>query len=146
MISKTISRLAVALVGCAALMSCTHNNGDIGIWFGTWHVEEITIDGTVSEAYNAAPYWFFQFQSNVVQVKMSLPDHSFLASVGEWEEKDANLILTFPDEVYVKQLPPGIDAKRPTAMNIEHKSSKEVVLTFTGTDGHAYRYTLRHWT
>ena len=28
-----------------ALGSCTRNHGDIGPWFGTWHVESITVGG-----------------------------------------------------------------------------------------------------
>lgn len=140
---KTLTTHITALCAALLLTACTHNGGDIGIWFGTWHVEEIVVDGVVDAYYDQAPIWFFQFQSTVVQLRLVLDDHSFDASTGTWDETDGHLTITFPDEVYLRQVPPGITAT--TVMNIDRKSASTVILSFTGTDGHAYRYTLKHW-
>ena len=31
--------------------SCTHLDGDIGDWFGSWHLEQMLIDGQIDETY-----------------------------------------------------------------------------------------------
>lgn len=45
----TLLLAVIALFGCN---SCTHLDGDIGDWFGSWLLEEILIDGKPDEAYN----------------------------------------------------------------------------------------------
>ena len=39
---KTLRHTLIALLTLVGLSGCTHNDGDIGIWFGTWMVEDIT--------------------------------------------------------------------------------------------------------
>lgn len=64
--------LSLAIAGLF-LTGCTHPNGDIGDWFGSWHLESMTVaiteDGvtTVSpdEQYNANPEIMFSFQGKV---------------------------------------------------------------------------------
>ena len=38
--------LIIPLLAMLVFSACTRNHGDIGIWFGTWHVEQITAGGT----------------------------------------------------------------------------------------------------
>ena len=53
------SLIAAVLAVCCA--SCTHNNGDIGDLFGTWHTESIVVDGTpLAAAVTDSMFWKFQ--------------------------------------------------------------------------------------
>ena len=58
-----IRKLAVVLVSVmvmTGISSCTRNNGDIGPWFGTWKLTEITVDGTSDAGYEGNIFWKFQ--------------------------------------------------------------------------------------
>ena len=55
----------LSLLALLLTASCTRNHGDIGPWFGTWHVETITADGT---PVTVVGDYFFQFQSGVFRV------------------------------------------------------------------------------
>ena len=58
---KKTTLYIVLLIAVLLTASCTRNHGDIGIWFGTWHVEQITADGT---RVNVEGDYFFQFQNS----------------------------------------------------------------------------------
>lgn len=122
-----------------ALGACTRNHGDIGIWFGTWHVESITTGGmpvTVEGDY------FFQFQSHVFRVSL-VRDHEQLAeSFGTWEENEDSHTMTvsFPDaDTYYLQMP-GLETDN--HFTITENSSHEVIFSKTDTTGTSYTYHL----
>ena len=72
----------VLLATLLVLGSCTRNHGDIGPWFGTWHVESINVDGapvTVEGDY------FFQFQSKVFRVSQVGGHEHLVESFGTWD-------------------------------------------------------------
>lgn len=48
-----MKRLNIVILGLFLLVlnSCTHPDGDIGDWFGSWHLEEILINGQPDEEY-----------------------------------------------------------------------------------------------
>lgn len=50
-----------------ALMStgCTKTDGDIGDWFGSWHLETIIINGEEETSYTDNPEIMFSFQGNI---------------------------------------------------------------------------------
>ena len=50
-------RIIAAVVMTAISGSCTHNNGDIGPWFGEWKLTSIEIDGSPDAAYKANTFW-----------------------------------------------------------------------------------------
>ena len=53
-------------VCCILLLSgCTTTDGDIGDWFGSWHLETIMIDGEEDTDYNNDPKLMFSFQGKV---------------------------------------------------------------------------------
>ena len=60
----------VLLVTLAA--GCTHNNGDIGSWFGTWNVERIEIDGVAQADYQGQ--YFFQFSLSLLRSFFRYPE------------------------------------------------------------------------
>ena len=131
--------------------ACTHNDGDIGPWFGTWHVEEITIDGTALAGYSGE--YFFQFQSSVfcfraVEGEMS---EDWYCSYGHWSEDTgaSTLTITFPDQdeiMTVTELTAiGFDLTGTNVMHIDGRGSSTMTLTMTNTAGHRCVYTLKKW-
>ena len=85
----------LSAVAVLLLTGCTRNHGDIGIWFGTWHVESITCDG---EPVTVAGDYFFQFQSRVIRVSHVGGYEQTVESYGTWsDDGDGKLTITFPD-------------------------------------------------
>ena len=120
------------------LSSCTRNHGDIGPWFGTWHVEAITI--------NDAPVavdgdYFFQFQSKVFRVSLVSEHEQLVESFGVWDEgDDSTIIVTFPDpDVFYIEMP-GLEASNTFA--VTRVSSREVIFSRVTTDGSSVVYHL----
>ena len=113
------------------LSACTRNHGDIGMWFGTWHVEAITIGGApVSQEGD----YFFQFQSHAFRVSQVGDREQLVESFGTWEEsEDGRLIIDFPDaSVFYIQMP-GLEAHNDFMVNAE--SQGLIVLSKTMADG-----------
>ena len=121
-----------------ALGSCTRNHGDIGPWFGTWHVENITAGGspvTVEGDY------FFQFQSKVFRVSQVKEHNQLVESFGIWDENGDKMAIIFPDSgmFYIEM--PGLESHN--EFTIATASSKEVTLSKTDATGTNYTYRLK---
>jgi len=122
------------------LTGCTRNNGDIGIWFGTWHVTSITADGA---AVNYEGDYFFQFQTTVFRVSRVTDHEESVESFGTWsEDEDAStLTVNFVDpDVYYLYVP-GFDTVN--AFHVTRMSSSQVTFTRTADDGVTYVYSLK---
>ena len=135
---KTIHILLLVVI-VLVLGACTRNHGDIGIWFGTWHVEGITIDGA---SINMEGDYFFQFQSKVFRVSQVKAHEHMEESFGTWEEsQDGRLTVTFPDAgVFYVELP-GLEAYNDFAVN--NMAHGQIALTKVMTDGATCTFTLR---
>ena len=121
-----------------ALGSCTRNHGDIGPWFGTWHVESITANGTPVSVNGD---YFFQFQSKVLRVSLVTERDQLVESFGTWEENDSKMILSFPDpSVYYIEMP-GLEAYN--NFTVTNTSSREVTLTKTDAIGTTFAFHLK---
>ena len=146
---KTIYIMMVAVVATLAMTSCTHKKGDIGPWFGTWHVEKYEIDGKeigeTSSVHIGAN--FFQFQSSLVQLRYSGVNHDEQVSTGTWQNNGNEIVIKFPDAQLIWAIIVGFDMT-PGAENhlkVEKQDGSNAVLSLTSTDGHTYRYTLKKW-
>ena len=129
-----ISLIAVLLLG-----SCTRNHGDIGIWFGTWHVEQITAGGT---RVNVEGDYFFQFQSKVFRVSQVYGHEQLVESFGTWEETDGNkMTISFPDPTVYYIDMPGLETHND--FTVTTTSSSDVTFTKTTADGTPYTYHLK---
>ena len=107
------------------LSACTRNHGDIGIWFGTWHVEQITAGGT---PVNVEGDYFFQFQNKVVRVSQV------------WEEGDGKMTISFPDpDVFYIQMP-GLEDHND--FTVTTTSSHDVIFSRVTTAGATVTYHL----
>ena len=135
---KTLYIIMVLLATLLVLGSCTRNHGDIGPWFGTWHVESITVDGgpvTVEGDY------FFQFQSKVFRVSQVGDHEQLVESFGTWDEGDnGTMIITFPDPDVFYISMPGLEINNTFAVTMV--SSREVIFSRVITDGSSVVYHL----
>ena len=123
-----------------ALGSCTRNHGDIGIWFGTWHVESITADGQPVITDGGAEY-FFQFQSKVFRASV-VGDHEQMdASYGTWDESDGKMTISFPDPKVFYIVMPGLETHND--FTVTTSSSRDVTFTKSDTTGTVYAYHLK---
>ena len=87
--------------------SCTRNHGDIGLWFGTWHVESITAGGM---PITFEGDYFFQFQSKVFRVSQVTGHENTVESFGTWDENGDKMTIDFPDpDVFYIEMP-GLEA------------------------------------
>ena len=84
---KTLQHILIALLALVGLSGCTHNEGDIGPWFGTWMVEDIT--GGASD---------FEFQGKMCTVIYIDNKHNQLVDYGTWSEDGDKMTISFPDE------------------------------------------------
>ncbi len=133
---KTLTILC--LLGLLALASCTRNHGDIGIWFGTWHVEQVTADGV---GVNLMGDYFFQFQNTVFRVSQVYGHEQLVESFGTWEEQDGTMTIGFPDpDVFYIQMP-GLESHNVFTMS--DITSHQATFTKTDTAGVIYTYRLK---
>lgn len=138
MMKKTFNYMSLVLVVVLALGSCTHNNGDIGPWFGTWHVEDISDNGGKIVVFADL---FFQFQNNICRTSLVTKENFIYESYGTWEEHDGKMIVDFPDSSVYNDFVPGIEVHN--AFTVDKKSSREVTFTKTDVTGNTYTYHLR---
>ena len=128
----------ISILSVLVLASCTRNHGDIGIWFGTWHVEQITAGGT---PVNVEGDYFFQFQSHVFKVTQVSGHEQTVESYGTWTEDEDAMTITFPDPTVYYIVMPGLEATND--FSVTTTSSREVTLTKSDATGTSYTYRLK---
>ena len=134
---KTLS--FISLIAVLLMASCTRNHGDIGIWFGTWHVEQITAGGA---PVNVEGDYFFQFQNKVFRVSQVYGHEQMVESFGTWEEQDGGkMTVSFPDPTVYYIVMPGLEATND--FRVTTTSSREVTLTKSDATGTSYAYRLK---
>ena len=135
---KTLSYI-ISLIAVLLLASCTRNHGDIGIWFGTWHVEQITAGGT---PVTVEGDYFFQFQNKVFRVSQVYGHEQMVESFGTWEEQDGGkMTVSFPDPTAYYIVMPGLEVHNDFTFTTA--SSHGVTFTKTNADGTTYTYHLK---
>lgn len=118
--------------------SCLHNGSDIGAWYGTWHVDEVTCEGAQA-SYDGD--YIFQFQNAIVRMGWQNALHDNAECFGNWQEGDDDTFtMTFPLDDMEPLALPGIE--RENFFAIEAKTSSRVVLRKVTPEG-LYRYTLK---
>lgn len=143
-------RLVVALVAGAIVTGCTQNNGNIGDWFGEWHLESITVNDVDDDAYTGDVLW--KFQNDIVEmVVVNAVGHSHSEHYGTWSSDDATLILNFThhDDLHPagssKYAPPAqtMLPAAVTQLKILRLSSKEMVLRYDPAEDKSIVYLLK---
>ena len=136
--NKTTLNILLIILMAMSLGSCTRNHGDIGPWFGTWHVEQITADGVPQ---NVEGDYFFQFQSKVFRVSRVYGHENLVESYGTWEENGDKMAISFPDpDVFYIQMP-GLETHND--FTVTTTSSRGVTFTkIESSTGTTYTYRL----
>lgn len=140
------------------LGACTHNNGDIGDFFGTWKLSEITIDGIDDAQYQGDVFW--KFQATLIQmVTVDDSTHDYTASMGSWSQPQDNILRLDFTHTDTDHPEPGSSAYSPVPglhlpsacvfdMDIISLNSSKMVLRFTDSAGAqpvVYQYYFKKW-
>ncbi len=132
------SLFIISVLSVLVLASCTRNHGDIGIWFGTWHVEQITADGTPR---NVEGDYFFQFQSKVFRVSQVYGHEQLIDSYGTWDENGDKMTISFPDPSTFYITMPGLESRND--FTVTTTSSREITFTKVDAAGTTFAYQLK---
>ena len=135
---KKTTLYIVLLIAVLLTASCTRNHGDIGIWFGTWHVEQITADGT---PVNVEGDYFFQFQSKVFRVSQVYGHEQLIDSYGTWDENGDKMTISFPDPSTFYITMPGLESRND--FTVTTTSSREITFTKVDAAGTTFAYHLK---
>ena len=138
MVKRTFYIIALSLVVLCLTVSCTRNHGDIGPWFGTWHIESITAGGV---PVNVEGDYFFQFQSGVFRVSNVSGHEQLVESFGTWDEDGNKMTIDFPDPTVFYILMPGLESHN--IFMVTTLSSHEITFTKTDTNGTTFAYRLK---
>lgn len=127
---------------------CTHNNGDIGPWFGTWKLEEITVNGVTDTSYGNDILW--KFQSSIICIVRVEPYHERSEAWGTWSQDGNALELnyTYTDDknsAHYVPLPETYIPAGVTVMSIEELSGSKLKLIYHAADGNIYGYKFKKW-
>ena len=124
--------------------SCTRNHGDIGPWFGTWHVESITAGGSIYQyivPVTVEGDYFFQFQSKVFRVSHVDGHEQMVESFGTWDEDGTTMTIDFPDPTVYYIVMPGLETHN--SFTVITTSSHDVTFSKTDNTGVTYQYHLK---
>ena len=147
---RLATHIILPFLAILALSGCTHNNGDIGYWFGLWHLESIEVDG-VPDAGSDGNYYFL-FQSQVFCIRwVDELQHEYIDSYAQWQESDDGTTMTvnFIDNRFTPQVSSGHPANylsTVTTFKVVTLNANEMVLTTTVPDtGATITYRLTLW-
>ena len=136
-----------------ALSSCTHNNGDIGPYFGTWKMLSVEIDGEVDAGYSGNVFW--KFQNKVVcMLRVNEENHTTTECWGTWEENDNVLQLNFthedyyhkPGSSYYSPLPETyLPSEQVLGLDIISLSGSSMQLKYVTAEGKEIEYKFKKW-
>lgn len=139
----------MALLALVALSGCSHNNGDIGLWFGLWHLDTVEIDGEPDADYDGN--FYFMFQNKVFCVRwVNELQHEYIESFAQWQESDdgKNMTISFIDNRYSPQVSdqvPDIYLNTITIMNVVSLNTTSMTLSHTNDSGKTITYHLTKW-
>lgn len=147
-ISKYLRNIMASIAACIIATACTHNNGNIGDWFGEWLMESVEINGTDDASYNSDVVW--KFQNNIVEM-VTVYGHSHDERYGTWSESADELILDFThsddlNEAGTGKYAPPAQTYLPAAivsLRILKLSPSEIVLSYRPDASAEIVYTLR---
>lgn len=141
----TLLSLVISLTAC-------QNNGDIGDYFGTWAVSEMTVDGTPAPDFTP-DITFFSFQNNIVFVERLVDTYDDLERyAGTWVDTGDVLRLNFThsDDAHqpgqgVYHAPDWLYFPENSVIDLKflEKKSRSMTLQYTTDEGATIVYTLK---
>lgn len=155
---KNKSIFRSGLIGFIALFcsfligGCFHNDGYIGVYFGSWLIEKIEIDGEPDPGYKG--HTMISFQSALFDLTDLDGGGTIL---GLWEDKDHVITLRGAIETASRKdsdgnpifpittgFGSGTDNDLTVRLDIVRKDSGKMVWKRTDSDGRVWKYTLKH--
>jgi hypothetical protein len=140
---------ALALV----LAACRTNNGDIGVYYGSWALDSITIDGTADTAWCSDGMWTtWSFQNNVICISRTDDYLSQDARWGTWSDNGSELALDFRHSDDKTEAGKGqytaptwiyFERNAVTTLAIDAQTSKAMTLSLVDANGRKIVYKLR---
>lgn len=156
--ASPVRRIVMALFLCCMMVpftGCTRNNGDIGPWFGTWHLMSIEAYGVPEDGYDGDIFWAFQ-NDVIAMTRVNTADNGMHSTGksrvhGTWREDDGALFLnfTYNDDADTEgyQYRPFEELHLPymevSRLVIVKSPGREMILNYTAADGTVYTYTLK---
>lgn len=144
---RVATHIILAVVALITLSGCTHNDGDIGHWFGLWHLDSIEVDGTPAADYDGDIY--FMFQSKVFCVRcVDEFNHGYVESFARWQESDDHhsMTLSFVDNRFSPTVLPLIPLELVTTFSVVTLNEKDMILKHTHSEtGLTYTYYFTRW-
>lgn len=124
------------LILMLSFSACTQPGGRIGVYFGSWILQEIKVDDIVDSNYKDQRPIILSFQSNIFNMAPADAKEIY----GLWEEKGNYLILdgTHHAGVFPPYLKWGDEAL--VEMLILKKKHNRLVLQWTSPSGTIYQY------
>ena len=147
--------ILLAFAGSVMMTACFQNDGYIGVYFGSWVFEDITVDGEPvrnpvnDEEYNH--HLCISFQSSFFELAMGGGGQKIQ---GIWKENDGEITLHGAEETATDKDPAtgegifpwqmGFGTSLIETLKIEKKTKKRMVWTRVDSEGRLWRYELRH--
>lgn len=135
--------------------SCTHNNGDIGSWFGIWKLTAMEVDGVTDSSYEGDIFW--SFQTSVFKMTEATAEDLRERDErwGTWTEEGGDLLLNFTHSSdafpgggvgsYAPLPATYIPANQVSRLKILKYPGSEMELSFTTSSGKQITYFLTRW-
>lgn len=136
--------IGLMMVAAWLTAGCTRNDGDIGVWFGTWVVESISRDDTPLN--DGDDVIVMIFQGSVLETKPIDPLGDNYGRFATWHESDGTMIIdAAPDATGMKGLYAGLLLPDEDGVRLEilQQTSKRAVLQWCSPDGYNLTYKLR---
>lgn len=136
----------------SVLTGCRTNNGEIGLFYGQWVLEDMSCDGEKVSLDEADYFW--SFQNNIIFIDKVSEYQQFFNTMGTWDEEDNVLYLNFShkyggiegSENWRDFVPPPelmIPGNAITPMDILSMTSKEMTLSYIDDQGQTLVYHLQ---
>ncbi|MCM1441828.1 MAG: hypothetical protein NC131_21845 [Roseburia sp.] len=136
--------MALLMVAIGLTTGCTRNDGDIGVWFGTWVVESIIRDNTPLTDNDEVIVMIFQ--SSVLETKAINPLGDNYGRFATWHESDGVMIIdAASDATEIKGLYAGLQLPNVDGIRLEilEQTSKRAILQWYSPYGFKLTYKLR---
>lgn len=146
---QRLTHIILLTIALLALGGCTKNNGDIGHWFGLWHVDSIEIDGEPAADYDGN--YYFMFQGKVFCVRYVFEqEHLMREAYARWEESDdrQHVTVSFADDNYQPFFGndiPGNYLSTVNVLTVDTLTASTMVLHHSTPGGSLVTYRLTHW-
>ncbi|MBR5119135.1 MAG: lipocalin-like domain-containing protein [Muribaculaceae bacterium] len=144
---RLVKHIILTVTLLLSLSSCTHNNGDIGYWFGLWHLDSIEVDGTLDTDYDGDTYLMFQGKVFCIRIVDDV-DHSYIESYARWQESDdhQSMTVSFVDDRFSPTISSHVPLEPTTKFSVITLNDKEMVLRHTHSEtGVTRTYHLTRW-